>query len=176
MLSDPFKVSVEPRDDEMEEEEGPDFIQERSELFPLILCFLTKDVKMFKELWNHQMLWNAHIYLILLANFVFETQSPDFIRSFLLSTKTKNLFNSISLCEKQKFLQFTIKSLEQQIVIGDESFDNDTDEKTREELEKILNVEMLSQTPYSLVNLTENLLPLNINSTVENLQSLIDQY
>ena len=58
----------------------------------------------------------------------------------------------------------------------DESFDNGAvaDEKAREELEKILNIEMLSQTPYSLINITENLLPLNINSTVENLQSLID--
>ena len=35
---------------------------------------------------------------------------------------------------------------------------------------------MLSQPPYSLVNLTENLLPLNINSTVDNLLGLIEQY
>jgi hypothetical protein len=68
---------------------------------------------MFELLWNQKLLWNAHIYLILLGNFVFETQSPDFIRSFLISQKTKNLFNSISLSEKQKFLQFTIRSLEQ---------------------------------------------------------------
>ena len=59
---------------------------------------------MLSLLWNHTMLWNKHIYLIILGNFVFETNTPDFIRRFLLSEKTKKLFNSISLCEKQKFL------------------------------------------------------------------------
>jgi len=35
---------------------------------------------------------------------------------------------------------------------------------------------MLSQPPYSLVNLTENLLPLNLDSTYEDLVNLIEQY
>ena len=35
---------------------------------------------------------------------------------------------------------------------------------------------MLSQPPYSLVNLTENLLPLNLDSTYEDLLALIEQY
>ena len=97
LLSDPFKIKVEHEDDD---EEGPDFVQERSELFPLILCFITKNVKIFEELWNNQLLWNNHIYLILLANFVYETENPSFIRAFVLSQKTKRLFNSVSLCEK----------------------------------------------------------------------------
>ena len=97
------------------------------------------------------------------------------------------LYNSISLCEKQKFVQFTIKSLEQQIVEdedsqfgqdfnADNSNDEDAQAEIRTELERILNVEMLSQPPYSLVNLTENLLPLNLDSTYEDLVNLIEQY
>lgn len=35
---------------------------------------------------------------------------------------------------------------------------------------------MLSLPPYSLVNLTENLLPLNLDSTYEDLVNLIEQY
>lgn len=76
---------------------------------------------MFSLLWDHPLLWNKQIYLILLGNFVFETQTPALIRAFLLSSKTQTLFNSISLCEKQKFIQFTIKSLEQQIVEEEDS-------------------------------------------------------
>ena len=105
----------------------------------------------------------------------------------MLSSKTRRLYNSISLCEKQKFVQFTIKSLEQQIVEDEDSqfgqdfnADNSNDEEAqaeiRTELERILNVEMLSQPPYSLVNLTENLLPLNLDSTYEDLVNLIEQY
>jgi hypothetical protein len=164
----------------------PEFILERSELLPLVLCLITKNGEMLSLLWNHIMLWNKHIYLIILGNFVFETNTPDFIRRFLLADKTKKLFNSISLCEKQKFLQFTIKSLENQIIddnesqqdiaLGGSNYDEEEQAGTRMELEKILNVEMLSQPPYSLVNLTENLLPLNINSTVDNLLGLIEQY
>ena len=37
------------------------------------------------------------------------------IRAFLLSEKTRDLFEAVSLAEKQKFLQFTIKSLEELI-------------------------------------------------------------
>lgn len=83
-------------------------------------------------------------------------------------------------------MQFTIKSLENQIIddnesqqdigLGGSNYDEEEQAGTRMELEKILNVEMLSQPPYSLVNLTENLLPLNINSTVDNLLGLIEQY
>lgn len=79
---------------------------------------------MFSELWNSPQLWTKQVYLVLLGNFVFETQTPSLIRAFLVSSKTKKLFNSISLCEKQKFIQFTIKSLEQQIVGDTDSQQN----------------------------------------------------
>lgn len=47
--------------------------------------------------------------------------------------------------------------------------DDDDQEEKRLELERILNMEMLCRAPYSLINLTENLLPLNIHSTASNL-------
>jgi hypothetical protein len=42
--------------------------------------------------------------MILLGNYVFESETPELIRAFLTSEKTKSLYNSISLCEKQKFV------------------------------------------------------------------------
>lgn len=48
--------------------------------------------------------------------------------------------------------------------------------KHRSDLERILNVDMLSTPPYSLVNLTENLLPLNLTSTVADLVDLANLY
>jgi len=55
---------------------------------------------MFSLLWNEKYLWNKAVYLIILGNFVFETEDPAMIREFLLSEKTKMLFKQISLCEK----------------------------------------------------------------------------
>jgi hypothetical protein len=42
-------------------------------------------------------------------------------------------------------------------------------EKNKIELESILNKETLSQSPFLIVNLPENLIPLRYNSTKENL-------
>ena len=125
--------------------------------------------------------------MVLLGNFVFETQTPSLIRAFLTSSKTKKIFNSISLSEKQKFIQFTIKSLEQQIVGDTDSQQNmnvnasfsqfeEAQAAVRKELEQILNVEMLSQPPFSLVNITENLLPLSIDATFHDLKTIVEQY
>lgn len=149
----------------------------------LVLCLITDNKDMLDLLWNHPLLWNKFIYLIIFGNFVFETQRPELIRLFLLSEKTKALFSQVSLCEKQKFVQFTIKSMEHQIIDdadsqqelnGLDAADDEEQEAIRTQLEHILNVEMLCQPPYSLVNLTENLLPLNINSTCQNLLGLVD--
>lgn len=72
-----------------------------------------------------------------------------------------------------------IKSLEHQIV-GDSEVDLEDDnselEEYRLQLEDVLNSEMLAKPPYSLVNLTENLIPLNINSTGANLVQIMEQY
>lgn len=186
LLSDPFQSSEDELNNSNDAPENPierpdtQFLQERTELFPLILCLILKDPNMLSLLWNQKFLWNKPIYMIILGNFVFETEDPQLIREYLLSDKTKQLFKQISLSEKQKFLQFVIKSMEHQIVRDNESEqeisqDND-DEDVKQELERILNIEMLSLPPYSLVNLTENLLPLNINSTCQNLLMLFEQY
>lgn len=41
-------------------------------------------------------------------------------------------------------------------------------------MEEILNVEMLSNPPYSFVNLTNNLIPIALESSIEDLVSIIE--
>ena len=67
---------------------------------------------MFKKLWDHPHLWCKPDYLVLLAHMVYETENPSLIQTFLTSEKTKILFQSISLAERQKFIIFTTDSLE----------------------------------------------------------------
>lgn len=104
LLCDPFKadqeLDLDIQDNDEKEANDSEFILERSELLSLILCLMTNNTDILEYLWNHPMLWNKHIYLIIFGNFVFETGNPTHIRNFLLSNKTKMLFNSISLCEK----------------------------------------------------------------------------
>ena len=100
---DPLKASAQidgGGDAESAGNEATEFLLENSELLPLVICLITKNSSMFSLVWNQPLLWNKQIYLILLGNIVFETQTPALIRAFLLSSKTKALFNSISLCEK----------------------------------------------------------------------------
>ena len=52
--------------------------------------------------------------------------------------------------------------------------DQPDDSGKRKELEQILNIEMLSQPPYSLVNLTENLIPLSFDSSYSDLKTIIE--
>ena len=49
-------------------------------------------------------------------------------------------------------------------------------EKNKIELESILNKETLSQPPFLIVNLPENLIPLRYNSTKENLIMIMNEY
>ena len=43
-------------------------------------------------------------------------------------------------------------------------------------MEQILNIEMLSQPPYSLLNLPYNLLPMEIDGSLEDLLELLQEY
>lgn len=94
LLSDPFLAKME--DDESHSDDAPvgndgndnQFYKERTELLPLILCLVTKNSAMFELLWNQQFLWNKDIYLIILGNFVFESNNTEMIRAFLLAEKT----------------------------------------------------------------------------------------
>lgn len=124
LLCDSFKCNP----DGQEEEEGSEFMIERSYLAPVILPIITKNVAMFTYIWEElglRGMWKKPIFLILLGNFIFETQLPELIRKFLLSKKTLRLFSYMSQCEKQKFVQFVIVSLEQQIVEEEENSIND---------------------------------------------------
>ena len=49
-------------------------------------------------------------------------------------------------------------------------------EKQRADMEQVLNIEMLSQPPFSLINLPGNLLPLTLSAALEELLSLLDEY
>lgn len=156
----------------------------------MILTLATNDRDMFSLLWNHTYLWNNHRYLILLSNYVYDTQDAAMIQVFLESPKTKQLFNSMSLVEKEKFVQFTVDSLEKYFMDDDDengSFNqgrgyyppdlNESQiEQHKQDIEKVLNLAMLTEPPYSLINLTTNLLPLSIDSTVDDLMDILAQY
>ena len=62
----------------------------------------------FELLWNDRRLWSQHIHLILVCNFILETDDLPLTRAFLTSEKTKCLFNAMSLAEKQKFISFIV--------------------------------------------------------------------
>jgi hypothetical protein len=47
-------------------------------------------------------------------------------------------------------------------------------ERNKTELERILNMEVLSQPPFLEINLCENLIPITINSTLEDLIKIMD--
>ena len=49
-------------------------LDERTSLLPLILCLMTDQDSMLTMLWNQHNMWNRPVYMILLANFVFETE------------------------------------------------------------------------------------------------------
>ena len=46
---------------------------ERTALVPLILTIATRNAQMFQIVWEHSMLWNKPVFLILLSNVVYES-------------------------------------------------------------------------------------------------------
>lgn len=79
-------------------------------------------------------------------------------------------------------MNFTQYSLEKYIVDDSVSQDNPDRanesllEQHRADMEQVLNIEMLSQPPYSLINLPENLLPLSLSSDLDELLSILEEY
>lgn len=53
--------------------ESYQYLAERTALVPLILAIATKNPQMLLMLWEHNMLWNKPIYLVLLANTIYES-------------------------------------------------------------------------------------------------------
>ena len=162
-------------------------LDERTSLLPLVLSLMTEQAHMLSSLWNQRDLWHRPVYLILLSNFVFETENPAMIRAFLTAEKTKLLFNSVSLAEKRHFLQFVIENLGDLIVNDTESagaqhlsplksVDSEQMAKNRSDLEQVLNIEFLSNAPYSCVNIPVNLLPVGIEASMGDLIDIADQY
>lgn len=49
-------------------------------------------------------------------------------------------------------------------------------EQQKQDMEEVLNIDLLAQPPFSFVNLTANLLPLDVESQVGDLISILQQY
>lgn len=151
-------------------------------MVPLILPLCTGNVEMFSYIWNQEMLWNDHKYLILLSSIVYDTRNPLLIKSFFKSKKTVDLFDTMSQIERGKFVQFSTTSLEKYFMDRGDNSDNDeyfsnlsfnpqglshSDiESFKQEMETVLNRHLLTVPPFSFVNLTENLLPIDADSSI----------
>ena len=60
--------------------------------------------------------------------------------------------------------------------LHEQSNDKDSNkEQIYKELELMVQNDFISQTPYSLVNITENLLPLNLDSSIKDLVRIIEE-
>ena len=99
VLCDAFKVMREEVDNNTATDEEI-LLNERSSLLPLVICLMTGQAQMLNILWNYPNFYSKPHYLVLLSNMVYETENPAIIKTFLLSQKTKDLFNHISLAEK----------------------------------------------------------------------------
>jgi hypothetical protein len=65
----------------------------------------------FSYLWKQcSFIWND-LHLVLLTNFMFDSVWADGLKSLFLSPNTKQIFNSMNLFEKEKYLKFCDKSV-----------------------------------------------------------------
>ena len=105
----PFIIEL---DEEMEnEEEEEKFIKEKSELFVLIMCIILQNRDVFKYLWrNCSYIWND-VHLVILADFIFDSQWEDGCKVLFASANTHQIFNAMNLYEKEKFLKYCDKSI-----------------------------------------------------------------
>lgn len=83
----------------LEDDEGMEddkFIKEKSEVFIFIICIILKNKGMFRYFWKKcSIIWNE-IHLILLTNFIFESQWIDGIKILFSSAHTHQIFNSMN--------------------------------------------------------------------------------
>lgn len=101
-------------DDEIDDDEN--FVTEKSELFALILSVMLNNRDIFRMLLKRcGFLWND-IHLTLLTNYVLEALSAksewiDGLRVLFTSPTTHQIFNSMNLYEKDRYLRFCNKSI-----------------------------------------------------------------
>ena len=105
------------------------------------------------------MLWNKHKYLILLSSIVYDTQDPILIKTFLASSKTLHLFNSMSRIEREKFVEFSTTSMEKYFMDNNEDqssisfhpkgMNESQIENLKIDMETVLNRHMLTLPPFS---------------------------
>jgi hypothetical protein len=96
-------------DDDIDDDEN--FIQEKSELFALVLTIMLNNRDMFRFLLkNCGYLWND-VHLGLLTNFILEAEWIDGLKVLFTSPTTHQLFQSMNLYEKERYLKFCDKSV-----------------------------------------------------------------
>ena len=84
-LSNPFIIETDEDAEGMEEEK---FIQEKTEVFVLVLCIMLHNKEIFKYLWRKcAYMWND-VHLIVLTYFIFESQWTEGIRVLFASANT----------------------------------------------------------------------------------------
>mmetsp|Transcript_40850 Transcript_40850/g.30066 ORF Transcript_40850/g.30066 Transcript_40850/m.30066 type:complete len:152 (+) Transcript_40850:2448-2903(+) len=81
----PFLIETE--DDEFCSEEK--FVQEKTEIFCLVIALMIQDVHVFAFLWNKcAFIWNE-VHMVLLANCIFDSVWQDGLASFFESANTR---------------------------------------------------------------------------------------
>ena len=71
-----------------------------------MIALAFEDKEMLLYLWQKcAYIWND-VHLIVLMNYIFEAAWPDGLRIILTSAQAKEIFNSMNLFEKSKFVSF----------------------------------------------------------------------
>jgi hypothetical protein len=84
-LTNPFIIK---EDEDAKNDDGEKFLNEKTELFGLVLCLMLKSRDVFDYLWRKcSYIWND-IHLVLLTNYVFEACWPDGIKILFASANT----------------------------------------------------------------------------------------
>jgi len=107
-LLTPFLIETE-EDGEFSNEEK--FVQEKTEIFCLVLPLMIQDAETFQFLWNFcSYIWNE-VHMVLLTNYLFDSVWKEGIKVFFDSPNTKQIFAQMSLFEKERYLKFCEKSI-----------------------------------------------------------------
>jgi len=92
-------------------DDDENFIQEKSELFTLVMCIMLNNRDIFRYLLRRcGFLWND-IHLFLLTNYVLEAEWTDGLKILFTSPGVQQIFCSMNLYEKEHYLKFCDKSV-----------------------------------------------------------------
>lgn len=84
-LTTPFLVETEEDAAGFDDDSEEKFIKEKSEIFPLVMCMMLNNRDIFRYLWKTcSFIWND-VHLILLSNFIFDSQWQDGVKILFAS-------------------------------------------------------------------------------------------